>query len=134
MIGYEIESEYLYEDFFIYHMNEADPLAKWQTRQSTNYKKGLRRYRNDSVVTKAIKEIVAFIESHDKIPQISTYPPQYNVHLIKRDKRFSAGTLWTHLKGQKIGMLFKIEHGPEGETPGLISLIHLGTHQQLGWR
>ena len=97
----------------------------WKISESSAFKKGKKKYRNDKVVVSAMNELINFIIQYDDIPPIREYPHHLNVHQIKRDKRFP-GSLWAHLKGQKIGLLFYV-------NPNLIQLVYIGTHQQLGW-
>ena len=120
----ELTSEvYSTAELTSYHLLESN--RGWQITTSTAFKKGKKKYRNDRVVVGAMDELINFIIQHDGIPPIRDYPPHLNVHQIKSDKRFP-GSLWAHLKGQKIGLLFYVK-------PNLIQLVHIGTHQQLGW-
>jgi len=118
-----------YFDFFIIEDAILHEASGWTIQRTKAYKKGEKKYRNDKRVIAGVKAIVKFVTSQSQQPRITDYPPEFNVHAISVDKRFGEGVLWSHLKGQKIGLLFKPDY--ENDT---ITMIHLGTHQDLGWR
>jgi len=99
--------------------------GQWNIEETKAFRKGLKKYSNDKTVMKAYKELKDFILSHDDVPPVRSYPPHLNIHQIKRDKRF-VGSMWGHLKGQKIGILFYVRQNS-------IAFVFIGTHQQLGW-
>jgi mRNA-degrading endonuclease YafQ of YafQ-DinJ toxin-antitoxin module len=115
--------QYTFEELTTFELLEA--LEDWQVVQSSAFKKGLKKHSKDARVLEAFNSLLNFIKNYDRVPAIRDYPPEFYVHQIKQDKRFP-NTLWAHLKGQKIGLLFSVD-------PGVISLIHLGTHQEVGW-
>jgi mRNA-degrading endonuclease YafQ of YafQ-DinJ toxin-antitoxin module len=115
---------YTFEELTTFSITES--AGDWQVSQSSAFKKGLKKYSKDSRVMEAFNELMNFIKDHPAVPPVREYPAQLNVHQITKHDRFS-GTMWAHLKGQKIGILFSVD-------PGVIKLIHLGTHQELGWR
>lgn len=124
MLINEIITPYTLKELTTYHLVESS--EDWEISQTSAFKKGFRKHSRDTRVMQGYEAIMDFIKNSDKVPSIADYPPQYNVHQIRKDKRFERGSLWAHLKGQKIGLLFTVE-------PGKIDLIHLGTHQELGW-
>lgn len=102
----------------------------WTVYQSNAYKKGMKpkKYGNNPKVVKGIKAIIDFIKSHEGAPGVRDYPHQYNVHMIKKDKMY-ANTMWAHLDGQKLGVIFSVDADKKG-----IYLINVGTHQDMGWK
>jgi hypothetical protein len=132
MIMSEILNEiYSYKDLTTVILVEENVNDNWDFQFTTAYKKGYNKHSNDYRVMENLNKLINHIKSFDKIPPITSYPPEYNVHLIKKDKRFS-GSLWGHLKGQKIGILFDISQDPKTKKL-ILKLIHLGTHQEIGW-
>ena len=123
IINEVIFKPYTFEELTTFSLVESE--GDWQVSQSSAFKKGFKKYSKDGRVMEGFNDIMNFIKDHNSVPPIRDYPPQYNVHQIKQDKRF-ANTLWAHLKGQKIGLLFSVDLG-------IIKLIHMGTHQELGW-
>ncbi|MCK4518266.1 hypothetical protein KAT92_05815 [Candidatus Babeliales bacterium] len=97
--------------------------GNWRVVQSSAFKKGMKKHRNNKVVVAAFKEIMNFIKSHDGVPPVRSYPPHLNVHHIKRHATH-AGSMWAHLQGQKIGLMFYVD-------PNEVKLIHIGSHQQV---
>jgi len=118
-----------YSSHELFEFDLMEDTGGWNVMQSTAFKKGFKKHRNDQRVMASLQQLLEFIKNHPREPQISTYPIEFNVHPIKQDKRF-AGSLWSHIKGQKIGLLFKID--TTGSSNKLY-LIHLGTHQEIGW-
>lgn len=116
---------YTDDELFDFTLMESNS-DKWEILTSSAFKKGWKKYSKDKRVASAFKEVVDFVLEHKDRPDIRSYPPQFNVHAIKTDPKF-AGTLWCHLKGQAIGLLFSVEAG------NILKLIHIGTHQQIGW-
>jgi mRNA-degrading endonuclease YafQ of YafQ-DinJ toxin-antitoxin module len=118
--------EYSQQELSEFTLMEA--AGDWQVQQSTAFKKGFKKHRNDKRTIQAFKDVMEFVQSYDRIPPMADYPIEFNAHPIKKDAKF-AGTTWVHLKGQKLGLLFKVQVG----KPNTIQLIHLGTHQEIGW-
>lgn len=117
----------IYEDVELFTFDFMENSQNgWEFLASSAFKKGLKKHRNDKRVMKAFKELTDFVIQHNERPNIRDYPQEFNVHAIKHDPKF-AGTLWSHLKGQVIGLLFSVENDKT------IKLIHLGTHQEIGW-
>jgi len=114
---------YTHVDLTTFTLLEA--AKDWNVLQSSAFKKGMKKYRNDKTVMKAYKEVIGFILDHDgAVPPVRSYPPHLNVHQIKRHAT-EAGSMWAHLKGQKIGLMFYV-------TPNEVRAIHIGTHQKVG--
>lgn len=122
---------YSYDELRTIVVVESDSSGKWDFQFTTAYKKGYKKHSNDKRVMENLDRLLKHITSYDRIPPIESYPPEYNVHPIKKDKRFT-GSLWAHIKGQKIGLLFYVRINPETQKP-TIELVHLGTHQEIGW-
>jgi len=118
--------EYSQQELSEFTLMEA--AGDWQVQQSTAFKKGFKKHRNDKRTMQAFKDVMEFVQSYDRIPPLADYPIEFNAHPIKKDAKF-IGTTWVHLKGQKLGLLFKVQVG----NPNTIQLIHLGTHQEIGW-
>ena len=118
---------YTTEELTTFYLLES--VDNWQVQQSTAFKRGFKKYRNDKRVMNSFKILMDHIKQYPRIPPMSEYPVEFNVHHIKRDSRFP-GSIWAHLKGQQIGVLFYIVR--EGQT-NTVKLVHLGTHQDLGW-
>jgi mRNA-degrading endonuclease YafQ of YafQ-DinJ toxin-antitoxin module len=132
MIIAEILKEYYsYDELTQVILTETNVTDNWDFQFTTAYKKGYKKHSNDKRVMNNLDILINHIKSFDKIPPITSYPAEYNVHQIKEDKRFS-GMLWGHLKGQKIGLLFDIMQDPKTKKLTL-KLVHLGTHQEIGW-
>lgn len=122
---------YSYEELTTIALVESDSNSDWDFQYTTAYKKGYKKHSKDKRVMDNLNRLLGHITSYDKIPPIDSYPPEYNVHPIKQDKKFM-GSLWAHIKGQKIGLLFYVRINPQTKKP-TIELVHLGTHQEIGW-
>lgn len=116
----------------------------WEVVQTSAFKRGFRKYRTDPRVMAAFYEILDFIYSNDTAPPVSSYPDKFFVHpIVQALKKELNNSLSTHLKGQKIIMLFrthnrepknKNEKNKNEKTKNKLELLHLGTHQDVGWR
>jgi mRNA-degrading endonuclease YafQ of YafQ-DinJ toxin-antitoxin module len=121
-----VDPEYSQQELSEFTLMEA--AGDWQVQQSTAFKKGFKKHKNDKRTIQAFKDVMEFVQSYDRVPPMADYPIEFNAHPIKKDAKF-VGTTWVHLKGQKLGLLFKVQVG----KPNTIQLIHLGTHQEIGW-
>lgn len=117
-----IEETYSYKDLTTFVLTEA--MGDWNVKQTSAYRKGLKKHQNDKRVMAALQEILTFIQSQESPPPVASYPHQYNVHIIRFGTPFGA-PLWAHLKGQTIGLLFDVEQGN-------VMLYGLGTHKEAG--
>jgi mRNA-degrading endonuclease YafQ of YafQ-DinJ toxin-antitoxin module len=119
---FTFDNSYLNED-----LNNLKPYQtqNWDIDYSNAFKKGVKKYRNNPKVLKELKELENFIISHSEKPEKSTFPPQYNVHIIKTDPKFS-GAYDAHILGSKIITLFYIETDSEKLK---LRWIYLGTHE-----
>lgn len=97
----------------------------WSIELRPSFKKKLRKYSNEKTVIKSLVDILLFITSHNKKPSSHEYPPELYVHNLVKGKH--AGKTWSHLKGQKIGLMFHV-------SDKTITLIDMGTHQDFGWK
>jgi len=109
----------------IFELNENADVGDWTVLESRAYTKGLKKYQNDQKVMENLKRLLDFIAQHDSPPEIRSYPPDLNVHVIKVAKTFKNG-LWGHLKGQNVGVAFSLE----GDTKTL-KLINIGGHKRV---
>lgn len=116
---------YSNESLTTFELYESD--GGWTVQQTSAFKSGFKKHSKNPRVMKEFKKLLEFIKDHNQTPSIRSYPPELNVHQIKKDKRFE-NTLWGHLVGQLIGILFSVD--AETKT---IKLIHIGTHQEIGW-
>lgn len=130
MITLEDIDAFLILDCFTFDDPVLCEATGWTVYESNAFKKGMKpkKYGNNKKVVKGIADIVSFIKGHDTAPSVREYPHQYNVHAITKDNVY-AGTMWCHLDGQKIGMIFSVDAAKKG-----IYLINVGTHQDMGWR
>lgn len=124
---YSLNDLLTFDDSFL---NEDAANAKafstknWDVDYSNAYKKGLKKHRNNPKVAKEVKELEQWIISHSKRPQTTEFPPKYNVHIIKKDPKFS-GAYDAHIIGSQIIALFYIED----ENDSLkLRWIYLGSH------
>lgn len=122
---------YSYEDLTTVIFKEEKGGGKWDFQYTTAYKKGFKKHSRDKRVMDNLEKLIDHITSYDRVPPIESYPIEYNVHPIKKDKRFT-GSMWAHIKGQKIGLLFYVRIDPNTNKP-TIEFVHLGTHQEIGW-
>ena len=111
----------------------------WEVVQTGAFKKGFKKYRRDPRVMAAFYELLDFIYTNDTAPPVSSYPDKFFVHpIVQALKKELNNSLSTHLKGQKIIMLFRTHNGkPKNKnkkTKNKLELLHLGTHQDVGWR
>ena len=99
----------------------------WTVDLNRKFKQNFKTYARDATVVESLVKIHKFVESQDKAkkPSSHSFPPELYVHNIVKGKL--AGQLWSHLKGQKIGLLFETEAGK-------LILNDIGTHQDFGWR
>jgi len=116
------ESIYTYEDLTTFELSEA--LGDWKVMQSNAYRKGLKKHQNDRRVMSSLQDLLTFIQDYNSPPPVSSYPHQFNVHTIRFGTQYNM-PLWSHLKGQTLGLLFDVE-------PGVIKLYGLGTHKEAG--
>ncbi len=116
------ETEYTYEELTTFVFTES--VGNWNVMQTNAYRKGLRKHQTDKRVMSALHELLSFIQEQDTPPPVISYPPQFNVHTIRFGTQYDM-PLWSHLKGQIIGLLFDVE-------PGIIKLYGLGTHKEAG--
>lgn len=104
----------------------------WSIEQTNAFKKGLKRYEKDARVMSALTELTDFVMEQNSVPNVRSYPPSLYVHQIKhthgRAKAIGQenAMLWSHLKGQKIGVLFSVYPGKR------LSMFMIGTHQEFG--
>ena len=92
----------------------------WTVTQTSAYKKGLKKYKKNPKVMKALEKLLNFIEQHDDVPNLDSYPPEMNIHFLKQHPNYER-PLWGHLLGTKIGIVFSV-------YPGELHLQCLGTH------
>lgn len=136
------KSEYFFEsenddDFYNFlleakdeNLNELVDLFKngkngWNILLKPSFKKKFRKYNTDQKVTTPLLELIKFITKHNKKPSSHDYPSELYVHNIVKGKH--AGKIWSHLKGQKIGLMFQVR------SDKTITLVDMGTHQDFGW-
>jgi hypothetical protein len=112
----------------INYLNESDYTTvvvteqngNWTISQTSAYKKGLKKYKNNPKIMQALEKLLDFIQQHDGVPSLDSYPPEMNIHFLRFHPVFDR-PLWGHLLGSKVGIVFTIE-------PGEIKLQCLGTH------
>ena len=96
--------------------------GSWAVSQTTAYKRALKKYSKESRVIQPLERLLSFIEQYDhNPPPIREYPQEFNVHLLLEHSVYGR-TLWAHLMGSRIGLIFKV-------FPGEIHLMCLGTHE-----
>jgi hypothetical protein len=111
--------EYITEsDYTTIALREQD--GNWIITQTNAYKKGLKKYKNNTKVMNSLKKLLDFIKQHDNVPPINTYPPEMNIHFLKIHPNYER-PLWGHLQGTRIGLVFDVQ-------PGEINLLCIGTH------
>jgi len=116
------ENTYTYEELTTFVLSESS--GNWTVVQSSAYRKGLKKHQNDKRVMLSLQELLTFIQSNDSPPPVKAYPHQFNVHTIRFGTNYDM-PLWSHLKGQTIGLLFDVE-------PGVVKLYGIGTHKEVG--
>lgn len=105
-----------------------NPPGAWQIQTTNNFNRSFKKYKKDDRVLQGILDLLQFIVQGDAVPHPKNYPIQLNVHQIKYGiAEPYRNSLWAHLKGQKIGILFRVENST-------VTLLNLGTHQDFGWR
>lgn len=135
-----ILKEYSKKELFTFTLVESavdgNPLQTdhWRVEYSNAFKKGLKKHANNPKVTQALSRLEQFIITNPQHPAIETYPPDLNVHPIKRDNVF-AGAFSAHLVGRKIITLFRVERD-EKTGKSILKFLHVGTHQEANpnWR
>jgi mRNA-degrading endonuclease YafQ of YafQ-DinJ toxin-antitoxin module len=103
--------------------------SQWSVGETKAYRKGMNKYQNDKRVMTALRGLIQFVVSQSRQPRISDYPPELYVHAVGPDRRLPKGTLWCHLRGQKIGLAFQVNYEEK-----MLELLGLGTHEDMGWR
>jgi hypothetical protein len=134
------QQPYLLTEFQEFILTEAS--EDWEILESPAFRKGKKKYQYDQRVMSALANLTKFITDRDRVPAISEFPPEYYVHYIK-EGGIAQGGFSAHLKGQKIIVLFFLENA-ETKTnkdgtkmrvgKNQIKFVHLGTHQEVGWR
>lgn len=124
---YSLDDLFTFEDIISEDMEDLQPFKneKWDVDYSNAFKKGLKKHSKNPRVTEELKELEKFIVSNSRKVSQEEYPPQYNVHVIKRDPKF-AGSYSAHVMGKKIITLFYVENG----NPNTLRWIFVGTHQE----
>ena len=124
---YSLDDLFTFEDIISEDMEDLQPFKneKWYVDYSNAFKKGLKKHSKNLRVTEELKELEKFIVSNSRKVSQEEYPPQYNVHVIKRDPKF-AGSYSAHVMGKKIITLFYVENG----NPNTLRWIFVGTHQE----
>lgn len=124
---YSLDDLFTFEDIISEDMEDLQPFKneKWDVDYSNAFKKGLKKHSKNLRVTEELKELEKFIVSNSRKVSQEEYPPQYNVHVIKRDPKF-AGSYSAHVMGKKIITLFYVENG----NPNTLRWIFVGTHQE----
>lgn len=99
----------------------------WTVDLNRKFKQNFKTYARDAAVVESLVKLHKFVETQDttRKPSSHSFPPELYVHNIVRGKQ--SGQLWSHLKGQKIGLMFETEVGK-------LILNDIGTHQDFGWR
>ena len=119
MLIHEVLNIYSVKDFTTVALTES--VGDWTITQSTAYRRAYKKYSKDARTMTALQKLMNFITTHDATPPIRSYPPEFNVHML-RVNDWKPNALWAHLKGSQIGLGFNVE-------PGLIELFCIGTHQ-----
>lgn len=101
----------------------------WSVGETKAYRKGLNKHKTDNRVVTALRGLIQFVTNQPKQPRISDYPPELYVHALGPDRKLPKGTLWCHLRGQKIGLAFRVDYQER-----MLELLGLGTHEDMGWR
>lgn len=104
-----------YTNFVFFEQN-----GNWTISQTNAYKKGLKKYKNNVNVMNALQRLLDFIQQHDAVPSLDSYPSEMNIHFLKVHPNYNR-PLWGHLQGRKIGIVFDVK-------PGEINLLCIGTH------
>lgn len=123
--------EYTLSDFTTVTLMEEE--GDWVVEQSNAFKKGMKKYKHNKRVTRGIDSLRAFVTSHDSNPPTRSYPVEYNVHSISFQKNYP-NSMWAHLEGQKIGLIFSVTGANQPGDKNVLSLLFVGTHQDLGWK
>lgn len=99
---YSLDDLFTFEDIISEDMEDLQPFKneKWDVDYSNAFKKGLKKHSKNPRVTEELKELEKFIVSNSRKVSQEEYPPQYNVHVIKRDPKF-AGSYSAHVMGKK---------------------------------
>lgn len=127
----DIVMPYQMVDFTTFYLVEST--TDWEILESSAFKKGKKKYSNDKRVMNALSNLTRFITSNDKTPAIVNFPPEFYVHYIK-EGGIAQGGFSAHLKGQKIIVIFFLENKKNENSKNQIKFVHLGTHQDVGWR
>lgn len=117
-----IQENYPESGFFDFTPILNEDESGWTVYQSSNFKKGWKKHKNDKRVSSALYDLIDQLKNgtHPK-----DLPPQYNAHRLKKVDPNWSGYWDAHLKGQKIILIF--DWDPDNKT---IKLAHLGTHQE----
>jgi hypothetical protein len=94
--------------------------GNWTVSQTNAYRKGLKKYKNNVKVISSLEKLLDFIQQHDGVPPLDSYPPEMNIHFLKVHPNYER-PLWGHLQGRKIGIVFDVKLGE-------INLLCIGTH------
>jgi mRNA-degrading endonuclease YafQ of YafQ-DinJ toxin-antitoxin module len=95
----------------------------WSMGETKSYRKGMNKYQSDGRVMKALQDLLQFVMNQPKMPSLDQYPHESNVHPLRS---YPKGTLWAHLKGQHIGVVFRPNYQDKQ-----IELLNLCTHDQI---
>lgn len=115
--------EYKIEHFvdFSYNCHFLAEDGNYIVKQSTNFKKGLKKYSNNKKVMSSFKEIINLLKN-DTVPK--DLPQKFNPHIIKKSQNNMWKDFWdVHLLGSSIIMIFKVD-----STNKIIYLSHIGSH------
>ena len=132
--SFDTDTVYTREDFETFEswdLFEAE--SDWEVSRSRAFKTGFKKHRNNRKIMNEFNNLIDFIKSHNSVPAIESYPPQYNAHRIHSNNRsHSPNTFQFHLMGTKIILMAEIVPAPQDKGKNRINLIHLGTHQEAG--
>lgn len=86
-----------------------------QLQPTTQYRKDLKRYRNNPAKLEALAEILMVLKNEQPIPA------RYNPHMLKGDYK---GCMECHVQGDFLLVWLD-------EERGIIELVRLGSHSEL---
>lgn len=105
----------------------ANGAGPWNFRATSNFKTGFKKHKKDPRVMQAFEDLLRYISEQQRIPKMTDYPPHLNMHIIVKTStpEYQRAT-WGHLKGQTVGVIFRIDE------MGEVKFLNMGTHQECG--
>lgn len=115
-----LEDDYLYENFV---NNLEQSSGGWSINQSTAFRRGVKKHRNNSMVIQRVKDVLISIVSGN-VRTHHEFPNSYDVRMLSGSMK---GRLSARISGgsRSFIMIFDFNSGTK-----TINLYHLGTPQE----